>query len=123
MMDAVTAFDEIINNMPQSEAAFGIAKENIIATIRTQRITKMDILWNYIEARKLGLSEDSRKVIFEQVQNLTLDDVVKFQQDVIKDRKYYIGILGDEKELDMKRLGDGSYGKVIRLSTEDIFGY
>ena len=123
MMDAVTAFDEIINNMPQSEAAFDIAKENIIATLRTQRITKMNVLWNFVAARKLGLSEDSRKIVYEQVQNLTLDDVVKFQQDVIKDRKYYIGILGDEKELDMKRLGDGSYGKVIRLSTEDIFGY
>ena len=35
MMDAVTAFDEIINQMPQSEAAFNIAKENIIANLRT----------------------------------------------------------------------------------------
>lgn len=123
MMDAITAFDGIINDMPQSEAAFDIAKENIIANIRTQRITKMNVLWNYIAARKLGLDEDSRRIIYEQVQDLTLDDVVKFQQEVVKDRKYYIGILGDEKELDMKRLGDGTYGKVIRLSAKDIFGY
>ena len=123
MMDAITAFDGIINDMPQSEAAFDIAKENIIANIRTQRITKMNVLWNYIAARKLGLDEYSSRIIYEQVQDLTLDDVVKFQQEVVKDRKYYIGILGDEKELDMKRLGDGTYGKVIRLSAKDIFGY
>ena len=123
MMDAIRAFDEIINNMPQSEAAFGIAKENIIASIRTERILNEDVLWSYLKARKMGLAEDSRKLLFEQAQNFTLADVVKFQQEVVKDRVYYIGILGDEKDLDMKSLGNGDYGKIVRLSQKDIFGY
>ena len=123
MMDAIRAFDEIINNMPQSEAAFAVAKDNIIASIRTDRILGDRILWNYIQARNLGLTEDSRKQLFEQAQNFTLADIVKFQQEVVKDRKYYIGILGDEKDLDMKSLGNGDYGKIVRLSQKDIFGY
>lgn len=123
MMDAITAFSEIINNMPQSEAAFAIAKENLLANLRTNRITKMAVLRDYLAARDLGIDFDRRKVLFEQAQTLTLADVIKFQQEVIKDRKYHLGILGDEKELDMKRLSDGTYGKVYRLTTEDIFGY
>jgi predicted Zn-dependent peptidase len=123
MMDAIRAFDEIINNMPESEAAFAVAKDNIIASIRTDRVLGDRVLWSYVQARKLGLNEDSRKLLFEQAQNFTLADIVKFQQEVVKDRKYYIGILGDEKDLDMKSLGNGDYGKIVRLSQKDIFGY
>lgn len=31
MGDALTAFDEVINHMPESEAAFNLAKEALIA--------------------------------------------------------------------------------------------
>ena len=39
MGDALTAFDEVINHMPESEAAFNLAKEALIARLRTDRIT------------------------------------------------------------------------------------
>ena len=57
------------------------------------------------------------------MQQFTLQDVVDFQQKVIKDRKYVIGILGSEKDLDMKAFSPEKYGKVERVSLEDIFGY
>ena len=123
MMDAVNAFDEIINQMPESEAAFNIAKENIIATLRTKRVLGVDVINYWLNLQKRGLSEDPDKALFEQVQNFTLQDVVKFQQEVIKDRKYIIAILGTEKDLDMKALAPQKYGKVERVSLEDIFGY
>ncbi len=125
MMDAVNAFDEIINQMPQSEAAFNIAKENIIASHRTQRLLGSDVLHYYQNLKKQGYdcSFDPRKEMFEQIQQYTLQDVIDFQSKVIKDRKYVIGILGTEKDLDMKALKPEKYGKVERVSLEDIFGY
>ena len=39
MIDALTAFEEIITNMPLSEQAFAIAKEAIISRLRSERIT------------------------------------------------------------------------------------
>lgn len=125
MMDAVNAFDEIINQMPVSEAAFGIAKENVVATHRTQRLLGSDVINYYLNLKKQGYdcTVDPRKEMFEMVQQYTLQDVVKFQKEVIKDRKYVIGILGTEKDLDMKALTPEKYGKVERVSLEDIFGY
>lgn len=123
MMDAVNAFDEIINQMPQSEAAFNIAKENIIANLRTTRIMGSTVMDYYLILKKKGLAEDQNKAMFEKVQQFTLQDVIDFQQQVIKDRKYVIGILGTEKDLDMKALKPAKYGKVERVSLEDIFGY
>ncbi len=123
MLDAVTAFDEIINNMPQSEGAFNIAKENIIANLRTSRVLGVDVLDYYLQLKRLGLSEDPDKKLFEQVQQFTLQDVIDFQNEVVKNRKYVIAILGSEKDLDMKGLVKAGYGDIERVSLEDIFGY
>jgi len=52
---------------------------------------------------------------------MTLADVVAYQQANVKDRKYITCILGREADLDMKSLE--KWGKIIRLTPEDIFGY
>ena len=121
VQQAVEAFDEIIENMPRSEQAFELAKSGILANIESKRTTKMDILWSYLEYEKFGLKEDINKTIYEGIQSLTLDDVVKFQQEFIKGRAYTYCILGDKHDLDMKYIG--TLGKIKYLSQEEIFGY
>ena len=118
---AVKAFDEIIEDMPRSEQAFELAKGGILANLESQRTTKMSVLWSYLEHEKFGLSEDARKTIYEGVKSLTLDDVVRFQQEFIKERPYTYCILGDKSDLDMRYIR--SLGKVKYLTQEDIFGY
>lgn len=121
--DATTAFDDIVNNMPESQKAFDIAKEQIVSQLRTKRVDKTAVFSEFLAAEELNLNETPDKVLFEKVQNLTLQDVVKFQQETIKDRKYRIGILGDKNDLDLKSLDPQKYGKVTYLTLKDIFGY
>lgn len=121
MMDAITTFNDIINNMPESEAAFNLAKKGITARLRTQRIIKSNILWNYIYARDLGMNVDRRIKLYNDVQAMTLQDVVNYQKEWIKNRTYYYCILGNEKDLDMEALE--KVGPVQRLTQEEIFGY
>ena len=121
MQQAVEAFDEIIENMPQSQAAFDIAKQSALASIETARTTKANVLWQYIENEQKGIEGDRNKAIYEQLKTMTLDDVIKFQQERIKGRKYTYIILGDENDLDMNYLR--SLGKVTMVSQQEIFGY
>ena len=121
VQQAVEAFDEIIEEMPRSEAAFELAKSGMLANIESKRTTKQDILWSYIEAEKFGLTEDINKTIYNGTKALTLDDVVKFQQEFIKGRPYTYCILGDKNDLDMRYIR--SLGKIKFLSQEEIFGY
>ena len=121
MMDAINAFSEIINEMPQSEPAFQLAKDALIARLRTDRITKSGILWDYIDAQDLGLTQDPRILFYEMAQKMTLKDVVDFQQKWVKDRTYHYAILGDKNDLNMSELQ--KLGPVYELTTEDIFGY
>lgn len=120
LIDAVTAFDEIINDMPLSPAAFDLAKKNIESTLRTERIIKDNIAWSYINARDLGLDTDRRIAVYQALPDITLDDVKAFQEQNVKDRTYYYAILGDTADLDMEALS--KLGKVVVLTTEEIFG-
>ncbi|MDR0983290.1 MAG: insulinase family protein [Culturomica sp.] len=121
VIDAMKAFDEIINDMPESEKAFALSKESLITNIRTSRVTKASVLWDYMSAQDLGLNVDRRKLLFEELQTLTLSDVKKFQEKWVKNRTYTYYILGDEKDIDLDALK--SYGKITKLKTETIFGY
>lgn len=121
MIDALKAFDDIINNMPESEKAFNLAKDALITRLRTERITKSDVLWSYLSAQDLGLNVDSRKELYEKVPSMTLADIKAFQEKWVKGRKYTYCVLGDENDLDLKSLQQ--YGPITKLSKEEIFGY
>lgn len=121
MQQAVEAFDEIINNMPESEAAFSVAKDAMISRLRTQRTNGMDVLSEYCWCRRMGLDEPLDKAIFEKVQNMELSDVVATQQKWAKGRNYTYAILGDIKDLDTEFLS--TLGPVEIASLEEIFGY
>ena len=121
MKTAIEAFDEIINDMPESENAFNIAKEALVSRIRTERISGRGVLSSYISDRELGISEPRSKQIFEVAQTLTFDDVKATQQKWVKDRTYVYGILGDIKDLDTAYLQ--TLGPVQVLTLEEIFGY
>ncbi len=121
MQQAIEAFDEIINEMPVSENAFNVAKEAMISRMRTQRTRGMAVLAAYKSCRRQGLSEPLTKQVFEQVQNMTIEDVKATQQKWVKDRTYTYAILGRIEDLDTKYLS--TLGPVEVVTLEDIFGY
>mgnify|MGYP002445261924 CR=1 FL=1 len=121
VIDAVNTFNDIIEDMPESEAAFDIAKNSLLTRLRTQRILKSDVIWQYIDAQDHGLDVDSRISLYDYVQSATLADVVKFQNEWVKGRTFEYCILGDKKSIDMQALKQ--FGTVHELQTKDIFGY
>ena len=121
MVEAIDAFSEIINDMPESQAAFDLAKESMLSNLRTGRTGKAAVLWAYVNNRDLGLDEDRNKAVYEKLQAMTLEDLREVQQQWIKDRRYFYCILGDLDDLDTNYLR--RLGPVQVLSQEEIFGY
>lgn len=119
--EAMTGMMELINNMPESENNFKASKEAIIQGIRSERITKAGILFNYENAQKLGLDYDIRKDIFKNVPKLTLPEVRTFEQNHLKNKQYSVLVIGKKESLDLKTLE--KYGKITFLPLQDIFGY
>jgi predicted Zn-dependent peptidase len=121
MMEAINVFNSILNDMPESEKAFVLAKESIITNIRTERILREDILWSYISAKEFGYNTDSRIEMFNKIPNMTLENVKEFQKQYIKDKPKTYCILGNTKDLDIEALK--KTGPVTILTQEEIFGY
>jgi predicted Zn-dependent peptidase len=121
MHDAISGFIDLMNNMPESEESFQLAKDGIIQNMRTQRTTKSDILFSYLAAKDKGIDYDITEKVFNTVQTLSFDDVKKFQQDHLTNLNYTILVLGDLKEIDKKMLKE--FGKVKTLKAKKVFGY
>ncbi len=119
--EAMKAMYDVVNNTPESEKSFAAAKDAIIQKIRTERITKENILFSYYNAKRLGLTYDIRKDVFEKVPTMKIADLLAFEQKYMKDKKYTILAVGKKDDMDMKMLE--KYGKVEVLKLEDIFGY
>ena len=121
MMDCIHVFDEITNNLPQNEASFNLAKQNLMKSIQSRRVTKAGVINAYFNAQLRGIDYDVTKLYYEQLPSLTLQDITNFEKQNIVGKPYRMVILGDEKNLDMKSLE--KIAPIKRLSQEEIFGY
>ena len=121
MMDCINVFKEIVDTMPQNQAAFDLAKQSLIKSLQSARTTKFGVISSYLYYKNLGIDYDLNKLIYEKLPSLTLQDIVKFEQQNMVNKPYRMMILGNEKELDMKSLE--KIAPVKRLSQEEIFGY
>ena len=121
MMDCIHVFDEITNNLPQNEASFNLAKQSLMKSIQSRRVTKDGVINAYLNAKLMGIDYDATKLYYEQIPSLTLQDVTNFEKQNIVGKPHRIIILGDEKNLDMKSLE--KIAPIKRLSQEEIFGY
>ena len=121
MMDCVRQFHVILDSIPESEHAFQIAKDALIKRLASQRTTKFGLINAWLWAKQRGIDYDLNERIYNALPDITLQDVVKFEQEHMARKPYRYIILGDEKELDMAAIQQ--YGPVKRLTTEEIFGY
>jgi zinc protease len=119
--EAMAGMTNLLNNMPESEVLFNASKDAVLQKIRTERITKANVLLNYESARKLGLDHDIRKDVYEKMPTLSMNEIRAFHGKYMKDKTYSILVLGDKSKLDMNTLS--KYGTVKFLTLEDIFGY
>lgn len=121
LMDALNAYEELFNDMPRAEANFKLSKESLLASIRTARTTKFGIISAYLQCERMGWKEPLAKQNYKAYQKLTMQDLLNFQQRHIKGQKKTYLILGKESEMDFNALA--KFGKVKKLTLDEIFGY
>ncbi len=121
LMDALNAYEELFSDMPRSEANFKLSKESLLASCRTARTTKFGIISAYLQCERMGWKEPLTKQNYKAYQKLTMGDLVNFQQRHIKGQKKTYILLGKESEMDFNALS--KFGKVKKLTLDEIFGY
>lgn len=122
VIDAFDAFNELFDEMPVSENAFNLAKESMITDMATNRTTKMNIIWNYIAARKMARDYDLRTKLYTEIPEMSVEQVLDFNKNYISRKPKTYVILGDETAIDLDAI-EKKYGKVVKLEKEEYFGY
>ncbi len=119
--EAMAGMQNLLENMPVAEANFTNAKSSIRNNIATERITKSNVLFDYERAKKLGIDYDIRSDIYQNVNTMTLEDIRKFQNEMVKGQPQLILVIGSKDRLNFKELQ--KYGKLEQLTLKEIFGY
>ena len=118
---AVDAMLELMNDMPVNEQQFNEAKEAALKQIAAQRITKSSVFWNYERLLKRGIDYDIREEMYDEIQNMTMQDVSNFFDSDVKGQDFSISVIGNKKDLDLEALK--KLGKVHEMDVDYLFNY
>jgi predicted Zn-dependent peptidase len=121
MNEAIKGMNELLTDMPESEKVLSSAKDNIVKSLETERITQDGILFDYLANKRRGVDYDVRKNTFETVGKLDYKDIKAFHEKEFKNKAYTYCIVASDKrvsEEDLKK-----YGDLTKLDLKTIFGY
>ena len=118
-VDALQAFVDLIDNMPQSAERFNDALGSQVNLYRTSTASARQIPGMVRSWERLGMSGDPRPQRFAQLQQMSFEDVLQFQRNRVADRPKLISIVGDTSRMDIESLEQ--LGTVRELSVDDVF--
>ena len=119
--DALGAFLELIDDMPQSPKRFEEAQEAQINSLRTSRLGFRQLLGAVRLWERQGVTIDPRSWRFSQIQQAELADVLEFQADHVAGRPKLVTVIGDLSKMDRAVLE--GYGAAREVEIGEIFGY
>ncbi|MEP1891432.1 MAG: insulinase family protein, partial [Cyclobacteriaceae bacterium] len=119
--EAMAAMHALLDELPKSEIGFEVSKDAILNQLESERITRADVIWSYLDAEKKGVDYDLRKDIYNRVKEMTFDDLKAFHAEHIKGQPLNTVLVGNKDFINFKDLEQ--YGEVQELSLDEIFGY
>lgn len=121
MADAISSMNELINTMPETPQLLTSAKASIMSQIESERYDDEDLLALKNRLAKLGLTEDSRKLIYEKLNDLSFADLQKYFKQNVNIPGYTLCVVGSKKNIQMPELL--KYGRVTDVNLQLLFGY
>ena len=118
-VDAVSAFVDLIDNMPESTERFDESVNSLLNRYRTSKLSFREVIGAARSWERLGLEGDPRRARYQQLQDVTMEDLLAFQRERVKDRPKLISIVGDTSVIDIDALSQ--FGTVREVQVDEIF--
>jgi predicted Zn-dependent peptidase len=117
-LDGMTAFKDLIVNMPVRMEKFNASKEALLKARASDYVGFRNMPSSVQNWMKQGYDHDPRGEVTEIIRNTTFEDVQSFYNRMIKGRPVVIMMSGNEKQIDKKELG--KFGEVTKLKYKQI---
>lgn len=118
---AVDTMDELMDELPEVPIQFENARNAALKQIASARITRTNIFFNTLRLKKLGISHDFRKDIYEQIKDLKFEDLRAFYDAAVKSIRFNTAIIGKRDNLNREAVDQ--MGTFTEVSLKDIFGH
>jgi zinc protease len=121
LKDAVGEMIKLMNEMPEADKQFEMAKEALLSKMESERLIKTRVFWSYLNNLDKGLDYDIRKDNYETIKRATLDDMKQFFDNQVKGNQFTIALIASKKDLNKEVLA--SFGNVVELNKDELFPY
>ncbi|MDZ4756800.1 MAG: insulinase family protein [Bacteroidota bacterium] len=121
MPEAINSMNELIKTMPETDQLLISAKASIMSQIESERYDEEDLLALKNKLTKLGLTEDSRKLIYEKIKELSFTDLQNYFKKEINIQGYTLCVVGSKNKIQMPELI--KFGQITDVNLEMLFGY
>jgi hypothetical protein len=118
-VDALNAFIDLIDNMPESNERFDESVNSLLNRYRTSKINFREVIGAVRSWERLGLEGDPRRQRYEQLQTASMGDLLTFQRGHVKERPKLISVVGDLSIIEAEELEQ--FGTVKEIQVDDLF--
>ncbi|MFA7693123.1 MAG: insulinase family protein [Candidatus Hydrogenedentales bacterium] len=119
-IEAVTAFVDLLDNLPQSDERYKAVKEAALNNLRSGRISFRAIPLLVLALRYRGLDYDPREKEYATIMAAETDDLLfQFHREHIQGKKKMISIIGEAERVDFDALKE--IAPVKEVTVKDIF--
>ncbi|WP_170063270.1 M16 family metallopeptidase [Polaribacter porphyrae] len=118
--NTLNAIFEYLNNLPFNEADFNITKVDLLKRFEASRTNGPSIFWTYLDLKEKEITNDINEYKYNTIKSITLKDLIEYYN-TLRNNPKSILIVADKNKIDINELS--KFGKVVELTTSEIFRY
>ena len=118
-VDALAAFLELIDNMPSSSERFEESVNAQLNRYKTSKLNFREVIGAVRRWERQGFESDPRRRRYQQLQTASMEDLLNFQAEHVKDRPKLISVVGDLSIIDTEELEQ--FGEVKQVEVDELF--
>lgn len=118
-LGAIELYHKLLTDMPEHPERIDNIKSYLRQVLITRKPSYRSLGQNIARWKQQGYTQDPAIEQVKQVEALTFQDVLDYYNQYVKGKPIIIGVLGNPKDIPAKQLS--AYGKVVRLSDNDLF--
>jgi len=117
--EAVALFDSLVRHMPEFPDRMENIRNYLIHSSVSERPSFRDLSQTIEKWRWLGYEKDPLEFNIPVYMNMQFDEIVKFNKERLSATPMVIGIVGNKKNIDLKKLS--MYGTISLKKEKDLF--
>lgn len=118
-IDALTVLESLIRRMPAHPEKIEPIIQSIINQTNNEYPSFRDISTKIARYRQVGYESDPNILLLQKIKNMTIDDVVKFHTEHIKEKNLVYVIVGNSLKINLSKLS--TFGDIIRVKKSDFY--